>query len=235
VRFRWWRRRPRSPYEPRALPGVKMMTLGGRPPYPEVGAKLNPDARVPDDAGAAAWLHDRLLPWREGVYVGSTVPTGYDAYARVLHPPRDAERRPVRWADVARWSDAVVHAQMQWEAISRPLVARAGPPPFARKPVRGFCPPHVQGPLAERLAEHTTTPDSYWACIWVGYGGFAEAFPGAPRVRLPGREYILVSATLEAISGGVLIDLGGFSLGPNIWWPEDRASCVSTEIDFCWT
>lgn len=62
-----------------------------------------------------------------------------------------------------------------------------------------------------------------------------EAFSGAPRVQLEDRNYILLSAALDAISAGILSGPLSRQVSPNLWWPEDRAWCVSTEIDFCWT
>ena len=48
-----------------------------------------------NDHSAAAWIKERLLPFRreEGYRVGNLVPQDFDAYARVFHPPSWAERR----------------------------------------------------------------------------------------------------------------------------------------------
>jgi hypothetical protein len=46
-------------------------------------------------------------------------------------------------------------------------------------------------------------------------------------VRLPARDYLLFRAPIhEAL---------GWEDGPNLWWPEDRAWCVASEIDFPYT
>lgn len=200
---------------------------------------IGPGVEVATDSAPADWLQARLLPWGGGIgtRVGSVIPTGFQRYARVFHPApaRRDDEGSVTWSEVALWAGKDVHPQMQWEAISQAAVDGSEPPPFADQPAEGYCPPAVRGPLTECLTEHTTTPESCWACVWEGYGRVAEAFPHAPRVQLPGRDYILLSVTLEAIAAGVLLGRGTHDVGPNLWWPEDRAWCVSTEIDFCWT
>lgn len=203
------------------------------------GIRLGAGVTVAADAAPANWLKPRLLAWgaRTGTRVGSVIPTGFSAYARVLHPARArrGDRSVLTWHEVARWAGTEAHAQMQWEAISRPRTPTLEPPPFAEAPEVGYCPSDMRRPLAERLARHTTTPGSCWVCVWEGFSGVGEAFPRAARVRLPGRDYILLSASIEAIADGVLLQRLGPNPGPNLWWPEDRAWCVSTEIDFCWT
>jgi hypothetical protein len=49
----------------------------------------------------------------------------------------------------------------------------------------------------------------------------------AKRVRLPYRDYILFK--------GSVAHAQGWEDGPNLWWPEDRAWCVASEIDFPYT
>jgi hypothetical protein len=124
---------------------------------------------------------------------------------------------------------------MQWESISRQHVAASGPPPFSGAPPVGYCPSNVRAPLAEILAKHTSTPEVCWVCAWEGFSGLAEAFPGAVRVLLPHRTYILLLGSLEAVTDGFLLGKGMRYVSPSIWWPQDRAWCVTTEVDFCWT
>ena len=62
-----------------------------------------------------------------------------------------------------------------------------------------------------------------------------EALEG-PRVRLPGRDYLLFEGPLDAAG-----ELGEWThwegrswfdpQTPNLWWPDDRSWCVATEID----
>ncbi|HYS70780.1 MAG TPA: hypothetical protein VEM14_11115, partial [Gemmatimonadaceae bacterium] len=61
------------------------------------------------DMSPGKWLQERLWTWgpgsnRQGLAVGSLVPEGFEAYARVLHPAtRETERgfESVRWSVIA--------------------------------------------------------------------------------------------------------------------------------------
>jgi hypothetical protein len=52
----------------------------------------------------------------------------------------------------------------------------------------------------------------------------------APRVHLPGRDYLLFEGPLQAAT-----EFARFvSQSPNLFWPDDHAWCVASEIDlFC--
>jgi hypothetical protein len=73
-----------------------------------------------------------------------------------------------------------------------------------------------------------------WQAAWdLPFG--REALNG-PRVRLPGRDYVLLKGPLDAIAeigetrkwqGEHYFDVHS----PNLWWPNDRAWCVATDID----
>lgn len=108
--------------------------------------------------------------------------------------------------------------------------------------------------LTEVLSRHTSTPDRCWFCLWDGYGYLHGAGsvqylfswsadtpaaehvppPAAPtpklrtsRVRLPNRDYLLFTGPVEQAAG--------WQDGPNLWWPDDRAWCVASEIDLDYT
>jgi hypothetical protein len=62
------------------------------------------------------------------------------------------------------------------------------------------------------------------------------AFPPAvidgPRLRLPERDYIVFAGPLDAAAEmGQRVDGAFFPQSPNLFWPDDRAWCVATEID----
>src|SRR5262245_48738116 len=71
--------------------------------------------KIVDGATAGAWVEPKLAS--EVGSVASAVPTGFDAYVRVLHQAYDQEGNPVRWGDVAKMSGATAHALMQWHAL----------------------------------------------------------------------------------------------------------------------
>ena len=52
------------------------------------------------DMSVTEWIAPRLGPF--GGQVGSVVPHGFQAYARVLHPPEELDGRPTTWAAGAR-------------------------------------------------------------------------------------------------------------------------------------
>lgn len=78
------------------------------------------------DVSDGEWIAPRLLGW--GV-VGSTVPRGFAAYARVFHPvslsmfvdwpERRREFSPATWASIAAAAGTEAHPGMQWDAITR--------------------------------------------------------------------------------------------------------------------
>jgi hypothetical protein len=176
------------------------------------------------------------MPWgRNRIPVGAVVPTGFQGYARVLHPAESPRGTPVTWKEVAAWAGHVYHAEMQWEAISNPKRQTDEPAPWHHEPRIGWCPDPIRTALSEILRNWTETPEHCFACVWEGYGGITEHFPKARKLDHPHRGYLLVAAPLLAISEGLLKGAGGRGIGPNIWWPEDRTWCVASEIDYRWT
>jgi hypothetical protein len=220
---------------------------------------------TPSDAVEAAdWIPGRLHPFAKDV--GSVVPTGFEAYARIFHPASSPGRLEpsgtivpgveLRWSEVAALSGKTVHPEMQFHAIAPPPHDRGhGLEPKVHKPRDGVLSEVQRGALVEMLSTHTTTPNACWLCLWEGYGyssavwlrastaesrddppppppqigppNWAELYVRAKRVRLPKRDYILFK--------GKVTQAQGWDDGPNLWWPEDRAWCVASEIDFSYT
>jgi hypothetical protein len=120
-------------------------------------------------------------------------------------------------------------------------------------PGGGALPVRERALLVELLASATTTPDRCWFCVWEGWGSVDDQGVAA-RVELPNRAYLLHAG---AISDALAVppqspDGVSFSkavphedkvrlleqtweFGPALWWPDDRAWVVVTEIDFGWT
>jgi hypothetical protein len=164
------------------------------------------------DVSVAEWITPRL--GGEFGAVTRTVPGGFAAYARICHPVRTgAEWRT--WAEVAAVTGRQAHSTMQWHAVLGSDSLWHGD-----NPDLGNLAPHVFEALLGVLAEHTTS-DTCWFCLWDGYGGLGDQ-PG-PRVELPWRDYLLFTGGLRDWSE---------SRSPNLFWPDDRAWCVASEIDF---
>jgi hypothetical protein len=215
--------------------------------------ELHPSA----DVTAADWLRPRLR--RFGSAVTAVVPDGFPAYVRILHPARGPKGRPVQWAEVAAWSGRTMQRLAQFHAISRPSpTVRTDPAPWnGEPPPDGNLPAELLQILCATLAQHTSTPASCWLCLWDGYGWLhgspsvaimgrrgcipvPPAFPAevlnGPRVRLPGRDYLLFAGPLAAASQLGWTDPYGvyFPQSPNLFWPQDHTWCVACEIDlFC--
>jgi hypothetical protein len=241
-----------------------------------------------DRTEAADWIAERLHPFAKDV--GSVIPPGFDAYARIFHPAwnwPNREEIEVRWSYVAAGTGRTVHPEMQFHAIADPLPGReTDAQRWNGEPRLGVLSAQQANALIALLSRHTSTPDRCWLCLWDGYGflhpgsmavltstyvgppssgaaGWQRAAkwqehlfqrvgrrpgsargawppkpprpprpprqtaPKEPRVHLPSRDYILFNGAVEQAAG--------WENGPNLWWPEDRAWCVASEIDFPYT
>lgn len=199
------------------------------------------------EVAAADWIVERLHSFASDV--GSLIPEGFEAYARVLHPHRRVgqdRRIKVRWADVAREADTVIGPTVQLDELN--------PSPAIESPLVGTLERDELDALVDLLAHHTDSPQSCWFGLWEGYGwmqgspAVAElalppahkrfgrrrqppvkpAAPPGPRVQIPGRSLALYRGPIEAAAA--FCQPPTFQ-SPNLWWPEDRAWCVASEID----
>ncbi len=204
---------------------------------------------------AADWIRKRLHPFK-AYEVGSVIPDGFAAYARIFHPAsasRDWRPEEVRWSTVAAWAGRVVHPLMQFHSIAAPAATghADGPEPWNGEPRLGVLSKAQSGALTRLLARFTSTPDACWFCIWEGYGYFT---PGAfaplkegpsprparwrlkgrfprPKGNLPERKRVSLPHRNYLLYRGPIGEAEGWEDGPNLWWPDDRAWCVASEID----
>jgi hypothetical protein len=221
------------------------------------GVDLRPPPEPARSAAAAQWLASRL----DGGFgaVCRTVPSGYAAYARVLHPPRTGADEPVRWRDVARANGRSMHALAQFDRIAVPAAGRSSSVLDVDPPRQGDLEPEPLRALSAVLVRHTPAGAPCWFALWEGWGELSggtallssASMSAAPRVvapapaerqldlggarfELPGRRYHLFTGPLdEAMRFGSWITADWFEpRSPNLFWPDDRAWCVATEIDF---
>lgn len=212
-------------------------------------------ARLQMDTAPAEWIVDRLLPW--GVDVGTRVcaiaPTGYEAYLRVSHYAEErigSESVRRRWSELAQRSGRQMHPAVQFTRFAWPDPPREGSLDHQEATA-----------LALLLRSYTTTPNHCWMAIWHGFGQLTGSvsviftrkrgllawlqrhlapqsyvfkppsdLADAPTISLPGREYFLYRGPIEVVPR--FEHMPGQLQTPNMWWPEDRAWFVSTEIDF---
>jgi hypothetical protein len=173
----------------------------------------------------ADWLRETMTTFALGV--GSFLPGGLAAYARVHHPfEGGADGAPHPWREVLPRGP-----ELRDPAEAEEAAYRGWPGGQARV---GRLPPALIGPLVEHLRPATTTPDRCFFAVWEGHGDTVVPVAVQPGLELPYRGYHVFSGPIKAahtsLSAHPL-----FPLSANLWWPADRAWCVATEIDFAWT
>jgi hypothetical protein len=190
---------------------------------------------VQTDVSAGRWIAD-AVHGRLGTVAG-TVPAVFEAYARVLHPAAryvGDDDVDVTWAEVAAHNGTVAHPLAQWPSVTGAweyLTSDSQPPVWDGPPSDGHLPVQVARVLAARLAGHTTTPDRCWFGRWDGHGfDGAVLHHGIPRLLLhPDRAVVLVLGTVADAVRNLAPE--PFEQSAHLWWPDDRAWCVATDID----
>jgi hypothetical protein len=184
-------------------------------------------------AAGAQWITDGVRDFDHTV--GSLLPVGFEAYARVFHPAGRCDGRElaeVRWADVARDHDKVMHPLAEWGSLTGTW-SKTDPEPhriWDQPPSTGRAPARLLRGLAEVLAPHTQAPEHCSFAVWAGWGGIEERLAGAARFSLPQRPMLLLEGPLAAAAA-----VDDWGEPANMWWPEDRAWCVASEIDLMTT
>jgi hypothetical protein len=162
------------------------------------------------------------------------VPDGFDTYCRIFHPMENGDDAfTTRWSDLAATNGRIIHSQMQFHKICRPVGVRPSTAYMMDQgPLWGACPLQVRKILVEILESQSIDNELCWFCVWEGFG-VIDAVAVQERVRLPGRNYVLYSGQISTAIAK--IDGSRRHISPNIWWPESRKWIVLTEVDYCWT
>ena len=188
------------------------------------------------DATAADWIVAELQTFGESVL--SLVPASFSAYVRVFHPAwrlGDGGELtiPVRWADIGAANGTRTNPGMQLRALIGALTYEHNLEPqpglYDAGPQVGSLPVDQEGTLGAVLARHTATPERCWFAVWDGYGATRADVLSAPTFHLLARDYHLLVGPVGAAAESAL-DPPWYQ-SPNLWWPDDRAWCVATEID----
>jgi hypothetical protein len=200
---------------------------------------------VAKNAEPASWILDRLHPF--GQDVGWFIPEGFAAYARVFHPfyrlttdgnliPVDWNLIPVRWSDIAAANDRTIAAEMQRLDISAEPTqfSPSGEELWNQQAKSGSLPREIAVRLASILPSHTRTPESCWFAVWEGFGDLRIPNGVAPVVSIPNRDLFLLHGTVDEVLTTFSVFESSYQ-SPTLWWPDDRAWCVSTEIDYNWS
>jgi hypothetical protein len=213
---------------------------------------LSPAAWISDEVDGFALGVRSLVPDRFEAYGRILHPVGrICSYAEYSAPDfRMPESEPaLHWADIAAQTGRKIHPRVQFDSL-------IGAPREADRRYEaeiGTLDSDLYDALCGLLKEHTSTPRRCWFCVWEGYGQIqghpaaakfyvgatappdAEPVPPAfdrevmegPRVSVPGRDYFLLEGELQGWEA--YFDAGWDS--PNLFWPDDKAWCVATEID----
>lgn len=192
-----------------------------------------------EHAEAAQWLAESLERlWgrsKNANYAAAVIPRGFASYARIFHPARcGIEDREVTWSEVAKCSGRKPHAQMQWPSIAAGADLSGNRLSGGIEPEIGRLPDRQAKTLIEILRQHTNTPERCYFAIWDGWG-----FPEMETLRketagfqLPDRSYLLMQGDICAATSRIS---AVSQQTANIWWPEDRAWCLATEVDLMCT
>jgi hypothetical protein len=215
------------------------------------------------DVDATRWINERLDQRREEspTPVGFIVPSGFEAYARLLHPGRRAvapsyeQQVPLRWSEIASARGKIMHPEVELHALIDHLT-EYDYEYWERISVGGerWRPPCECLEAAEALAltsilrPFTRMLEDAWFMLWSGYGdlglkrhdiplGMIHHDPDAPEP--PGIPAELLGA--KAAYRHYLVFRGSLDAlptwfdwrreAPNYFWPDDRAWIVATEID----
>lgn len=176
------------------------------------------------------------------------------------HRPEDRRYPTGRWAERAEQLGRTLGPETSWYELTGTNFAD-GPARDAWVPNEGNSSEEEVMSLAALLSDHTTTPLECWYAMWSGWGdlsgvsGTMYRTLGGPVVELMirwkswlestrarreaarlktfplldgGRSYLLFEGAVDDASR---FDLGYRFQSPALWWPEDRAWFVHTEID----
>lgn len=199
-----------------------------------------------DSASPSQWIADALVSPLVGV-VTSWVPTGFEAYARVLHEVEgyDGVSEVLRWRDVARWNGVPLGPDTDWTDLALPEVSPSQAPPWqGQGPREGWLSRIDTLALSDVLDPTSRTPCFFG--VWRGWGDLIDVvgtgadttsrparYEPQPDFELPWREYQLYTGTSRAAASFVAHH--GRFVSPSLWWAADRSWFVATEVDLQFT
>jgi hypothetical protein len=174
------------------------------------------------DTSPADWIAPRLQTF--ALEVGSIVPMGFEAYARIIHPvemaPRSAQGLPLS----------------ERQVLIDLLGAGTAAPPLC-----WFCIWDGYSDLDHRgVTERVELPHRRYF-LYRGPLGTAlsslPTVPPPPRARSVWYSREVVERWRRSASPppSSLLRWPESKHSPNLWWPDDRSWCVATEVDLDWT
>jgi hypothetical protein len=194
--------------------------------------------RVPDptyfeaapSSAPAEWL--MAAGWSFTYDVRSLLPVPFPRYARVFHPASYLGE-DVRWATVAQANGRVMHPAAEWGSLTGSWQLTEVDGQWDEKPDAGEPPVSVLNALVRVLGTVTPSTKRCWFGVWEGYAGVAEQWGDAPVFGLPERRMFLLSGVLSSAEHRVADAL--WYPRPSLWWPDDHAWCIATDVDLMTT
>jgi hypothetical protein len=213
------------------------------------------------DLAPAAWVREALREWPVGrrFIVSDLVPPVFEAYARILHRPHRSHdgREPTgTWRERAAELGIELGPNTTREALEGTPAPGSGM--LAWSVQQGAISLTEATTLASFLKDQTSTPDSCWFAMWSSWASpgaplvmMRGLFPHArarwrARIRslhegraiakLSTFQILGSSGRICLLLGGRVADVSRVSVdgwyhSPALWWPDDRAWFVHTEID----
>lgn len=177
---------------------------------------------------ATAWLRQALTHF--ATPVSAFVPGQLPAYARIYNPFDSRGDLTAEDLVARRWN---VLAGREMESAHEAAEFALRGPSGMQAPV-GSLSRVVVDRLIGPLTVATTTPDACYFALWEGFGDSIVPSKVRPTLELPHRRYHVFAGSIDAARTSYSSIPFGYR-SANLWWPEDHAWCVSTEVDFAWT
>jgi hypothetical protein len=215
--------------------------------------------RVETHVEGTEWLDPLLAPHAPfPPVVGFIVPSGFQSYARLLHPasrilgPSAEHSVPLRWSEIAAARGKTMHPEVQLQALIDnrdefdydhwKAISTGGGEWF---PPYEWLEETEALALVSLLRACTAKSDDAWFMLWDGYGDLGSSIEDVPRGTIhrvpepPDVPAELVGRTWAyrhyLVFRGPLDAMSTWfewrTEGPNYLWPKDRAWIIATEID----